>query len=121
MTVSNNPVTTQRGIPDTVASLRATFRSGRTKAMSWRLAQLDAIERMVTERERDLCDAMAADLGRPPVEGWLADVAPVASEAAHARKKLAKWVKPRRVAVPLAVQPARAWYQYEPKGVVLII
>jgi aldehyde dehydrogenase (NAD+) len=121
MTVSNNPVTTRRGIPDTVAHLRATFRSGRTKPLTWRLNQLAAIERMVNERERDLCDAMMTDLGRPAVEGWLADVAPVASESAHARRKLAKWVKPKRVPVPLAVQPARAWYQYEPKGVVLII
>jgi aldehyde dehydrogenase (NAD+) len=64
---------------------------------------------------------MTTDLGRPAVEGWLADVAPVANEAAHARKHLTKWVKPKRVSVPLAVQPARAWYQYEPKGVVLVI
>ena len=122
MTVSEDPVTAeQRSIPDIVAHLRATFRSGRTKPLHWRLGQLRAIERMLAERERELCDAMTADLGRSAVEGWLADVAPARGEARHARKKLAKWTKPGRVPVPLAAQPARAWYQYEPKGVVLII
>ena len=122
MTVSEDPVTEkQRSIPDTVAHLRATFRSGRTQPLAWRLGQLRAIERMIVERERELCDAMTADLGRSAVEGWLADLAPVRGEARHARKKLVKWTKPKRVPVPVAAQPARAWYQYEPKGVVLII
>jgi aldehyde dehydrogenase (NAD+) len=122
MTVSNDPRTAaHRSVPDTVTHLRATFRSGRTKPLPWRLGQLEAIERMLRERERDFAEAMATDLGRPATEAWLADFAPVTSEAAHARKKLAKWMRPKRVPVPLAVQPARAWYQYEPKGVVLIV
>jgi aldehyde dehydrogenase (NAD+) len=123
MTVSNDSTATGtlRAVPDLVAQLRATFRSGRTKPLSWRLAQLDAIERLLREREQDVLDALASDLGRPATDAWLADIAPVTGEAAHARKKLAKWVRPTRVRVPLGVQPARAWYQYEPKGVVLIV
>ncbi|HET6875901.1 MAG TPA: aldehyde dehydrogenase family protein [Jatrophihabitans sp.] len=108
-------------VPDAVARLRATFRSGRTKPIEWRLRQLEALERLVREREAELIDALAADLGRPAVDAWLADLAPITGEAAHARKKLRSWMRPHRVRVPLGVQPARAWYQYEPLGVVLII
>ena len=44
MTVSSrSSAATQRSIPDTVAQLRATFRSGRTKPVEWRLGQLEAI------------------------------------------------------------------------------
>jgi aldehyde dehydrogenase (NAD+) len=124
MTVSasrNTDTAAARGIPDTVAQLRATFRSGRTRPIEWRLGQLDAIVRMVTEREADFAKALEQDLGRGAVEAWLADLAPVTAEAKFAVKKLRSWMKPTRVKMPLSVQPGKAWYQYEPLGTVLII
>jgi aldehyde dehydrogenase (NAD+) len=45
----------------------------------------------------------------------------VTSEAKYAAKKLRSWMKPTRVKLPMSVQPGKAWYQYEPLGVVLII
>jgi aldehyde dehydrogenase (NAD+) len=75
-----------RSVPDTVAQLRATFRGNRTRPIEWRLAQLDAIARLVTERESELVQALAKDLGRGPVEAWLADLAPVTAEARFAAK-----------------------------------
>jgi aldehyde dehydrogenase (NAD+) len=110
-----------RGVPDVVAGLRATFRSGRTRPVEWRLAQLDAVLRLVTEREDDFAQALAADLGRPRFDAWLADLAPVGIEARYAKKHLRSWMKPVRVPVPLRAQPGRAWYQYEPLGVSLIV
>jgi aldehyde dehydrogenase (NAD+) len=110
-----------RSIPDTVTQLRATFRSGRTRPVEWRLGQLDALIRMLTEREADFARALNKDLGRGAVEAWLADIAPVTTEAKVAKKQLRSWMKPTRVKVPMSVQPGKAWYQYEPLGVVLII
>ncbi|WP_375478816.1 aldehyde dehydrogenase family protein [uncultured Jatrophihabitans sp.] len=110
-----------RSIPDTVAQLRATFRSGHTRPVEWRLEQLAGIERLLTEREADFAAALEKDLGRPRVDAWMADLAPVTGEARHARKKLRSWVRPTRVPVPLALQPGKAWHQPEPLGVVLII
>jgi aldehyde dehydrogenase (NAD+) len=123
MTISapRNSDVSVRSIPDTVAHLRATFRGGRTKPIEWRLAQLDALVRLVTEKEPELAAALAQDLGRPPVEAWLADLAPITAEAKYAAKKLRSWMRPTKVKVPLGVQPGKAWYQYEPLGVVLII
>lgn len=124
MTVSasrNSNVSADRGIPDTVAQLRATFRSGRTRPIEWRLAQLEAIVRLMTERESEFATALEKDLGRGPVEAWMADLAPVTAEAKYAIKKLRAWMKPTRVKMPMSVRPGKAWYQYEPLGVVLII
>ena len=108
-------------VPDVVARLRATYRSGRTRPIAWRLAQLDALVRLMTEREKDFVDAIETDLGRNRTDGWLADLAPVVTEARYARKHLHSWLRPQRVGLPLAVMPGRAWTQFEPLGVVGII
>jgi aldehyde dehydrogenase (NAD+) len=124
MTVSaprNTGTATGPTAADTVARLRTTFRTGRTKPVGWRIAQLNAILRLLDEREPDFAAALAKDLGRPPVDAWLADLMPVAAEAKYALKHLRSWIGPTRVKVPLSVQPAKAWYQYEPLGVVLIV
>ena len=110
-----------RSIPDTVAQLRATYRAGRTRPIAWRLAQLEAMIRLLTEREKDFADALEQDLGRGAVEAWLADLAPVTAEAKFALKHLRKWMKPDRVKMPVSVAPGKAWVQPEPLGVVLII
>jgi aldehyde dehydrogenase (NAD+) len=104
-----------------LAGLRQTFATGRTRELRWRLAQLEAIERLCDEREGDIAAALHADLGRPAVEAWLGDVASTKGEAAYARKHLKKWMRRRRQPVPLAQLPGRCWVQYDPLGVVLII
>ena len=76
---------------------------------------------MLTEREADFVAAIQADLGRNATDAWLADVAPTVGESKYARKHLRSWMRPGRVRVPLAVLPGRAWYQYEPLGVVTVI
>jgi aldehyde dehydrogenase (NAD+) len=111
----------QPSIPSVVARLRQTFRSGRTRPLEWRIGQLHALERLLAEREKDLVQAIQADLGRNATDAWLADLAPTAAESAYARKHLRKWVKPKRVGLPLAAVPGRAWYEYEPLGVVAVI
>ncbi|HEY1920146.1 MAG TPA: aldehyde dehydrogenase family protein [Streptosporangiaceae bacterium] len=104
-----------------VARLRATFRSGRTRDLSWRLTQLAGIERLLAESESEIVTALHDDLGRPAHYAWLGDIAGTRAEAAFARKHLRRWARRRRTRLPLAMQPGRAFYQYEPLGVVLII
>jgi aldehyde dehydrogenase (NAD+) len=104
-----------------LTELRQTFATGRTRELRWRLAQLEAIERLCDERETDIATALHADLGRPAVEAWLGDVASTKGEAAYAIKHLKKWMRHRRQPLPLAQLPGRSWVQYDPLGVVLII
>jgi aldehyde dehydrogenase (NAD+) len=112
---------TARDIPSVVRRLRATYRAGRTRPMRWRLAQLEALERMLSEQEKDLVAALTADLGRNPVDSWLADIAPVSAESKYARKHLRSWLRPQRAPLPLTVLPGKAWVQRESLGVVGII
>lgn len=106
---------------DVLPMLRQVFETGRTRQLQWRLDQLEAIERLCDEQEPAISAALAEDLGRPPVEAWLGDIASTKGEAAYARKHLKRWVRSRRQPLPLAQLPGRAWVQYEPLGAVLVI
>lgn len=52
-----------------VQRLRQTFRSGRSRSLRFRLQQLEALRRMVQEREKDILAAIAADLSKVSVHG----------------------------------------------------
>jgi aldehyde dehydrogenase (NAD+) len=104
-----------------IGELRQVFRSGRTRSLRWRQDQLRGIERLCKEHESEIAVALADDLDRSPVDAWLGDVVSTTAEAAYAHKNLRKWVKPQRQRLPLAQRPGRAWVQYDPLGVVLII
>ncbi len=105
----------------TVADLREVFAAGRTRPLSWRLGQLEALETLITEREDELCEALRADLGKGRFEAWIGELGVLRAELRHARKHLPQWVRPQRVPVPLPLQPARAEVLREPLGVVLVI
>ena len=113
--------TTQGGSAGVLAQVRTVFNAGRTRSVAWREEQLRAIERMCEEREAEISEALIRDLGRSAVEAWLGDIASTKAEAVFARKHFRKWMKPQRQSLPLAQMPGRAWVQYDPIGVVLVI
>jgi aldehyde dehydrogenase (NAD+) len=128
MTTESTDVTTSTGsaatavdIPSVVARVRRTFATGRTRDIEWRRQQLRALERLVTENEGAIADALAQDLGRKPFEAWLADIASTAGEAADAAKNVGKWAKRKHRRLEFAQLPGRGWVEYEPFGTVLVI
>lgn len=104
-----------------IADVREAFARGHTRSLDWRTAQLRGVEKICRERESDIADALASDLGRPHLEAWMGDIASTKTEASFARKHLKSWMRRTRTSIPLVQRPARAWIQYEPLGVVLII
>jgi aldehyde dehydrogenase (NAD+) len=115
------PATDASEIPKRVAKLRDVFESGRTRPVEWRRRQLQRMKAMLEEREADFLDALAADLGKPRLEGWASDIAVVITEIDYALRHLAGWMKPERVWTPLAQRPGRATVRPEPFGVALVI
>ncbi|ULD44885.1 aldehyde dehydrogenase family protein, partial [Rhodococcus qingshengii] len=101
--------------------VRRVANSGRTRDLQWRLDQLTGIERLCSERESEIALALSKDLGRSSVEAWLGDINATKTEARYARKHLKKWMRHKRVSLPLSQLPGRGWVQYDPLGVVLII
>jgi aldehyde dehydrogenase (NAD+) len=107
--------------PDMLGQLQANFRQGVTRTLTWRREQLAAMAAMLEENESRVSEALAQDLGKPAQEVLLGETALIFSEVDHARKRLKRWARPRRVRTPMVGQPGRSWVQPEPFGVVLII
>src|ERR1700738_2963576 len=118
------PAGIERGshrVAEIVTGLRTPFAAGRTKPLDWRRRQLEGISRLVTERESDIAAALASDLGRNAHDSWFGDIASTKAEAEYAIKHLKKWMRPKRVGVPLALMPGNASYRHAELGGVVII
>jgi aldehyde dehydrogenase (NAD+) len=120
-TQTPTPATDAAEVTNVVARLRDGFESGRTRPLEWRARQLRRMKTMLEEREAEFLDALAADLGKPRLEGWATDLGIVINEIDHALRHLASWLKPERVWTPLAQRPGRAAVHREPFGVALVI
>lgn len=120
-TVSIDERTDLDSIPGTVAAIRHTFQSGRTRPIEWRLRQLDGLLRVLDEGGDDLVAAMQRDFGKPTLEAYSTDIAFTATEIKHIRKHLPSWVKPRKAKLRLQDMPGKGRVQPEPLGVALVI
>jgi len=105
----------------TVERLRASFDAGLTRPIEWRRAQLQALARMLRGHEAELASALARDLGKPYTEAYATEIGFTLAEVRHALAHLKRWMRPRRVGLPLALQPASARTSPQPQGVVLVI
>ena len=101
--------------------LRATFSTGLTRPVGWRQAQLRELVRLLRQEAGTLTDAMAVDLGKPELEGWLTDIAAVRRDIEGIIRHVGAWASPRRVPVPWTLWPGRAQVMPEPLGAVLVI
>lgn len=71
-----------------------------------------------------LAEALSDDFGHRSREiSYMTDIGTAASLCRHARTELERWAKPekRKVPFPLGMFGARAWVEYQPKGVVGVI
>jgi aldehyde dehydrogenase (NAD+) len=120
--VAPNAVQAQKpDVAGTVARLRQTFATGRTRPVEWRKQQLKALERMMVENEPAIAAALADDLDRKPFEAWFADSATTAAEARYAAKHVRKWMRRKYQLLELSQLPGLGWVEFEPYGTVLII
>jgi aldehyde dehydrogenase (NAD+) len=116
-----DPHTEIASIAGTVARLRTTYNTRKTRPLEWRRNQLQQMVAMLEENEDAFIEALRLDLGKPMVEGFITDIAFVTGEVKSMIKNLKKWNKPERVSSPIVTQPAKSRRIPEPLGVVLVI
>ncbi|WP_035844985.1 aldehyde dehydrogenase family protein [Kitasatospora azatica] len=104
-----------------VAHLRATFDTGRTKPLDWRLGQLQALRTLLTEQQDVFLAALHADLGKGPAEAYRTEIGFTLNELDHTVAHLAEWLRPKPAGLPDAFLPAEARVVRDPLGVVLVI
>ncbi|KAF8878199.1 aldehyde dehydrogenase [Infundibulicybe gibba] len=115
------PYTPLEDIPAIRNELRATFRKGITKPIAWRRHQLLQLARLAQENAEQLAAALAADLGRPKMEAYFAEVGVIVERSVICAAKLEEWTRPDRVAVPEWADSWNPTVHNTPKGTVLII
>ena len=108
-------------IPGVVDRLRAAFRTGRTKPLEWRRAQLEALRAMLREQEDVFLDALYTDLHKNAVEARRTELDFVCNEIDDTLEHLEAWLAPEDAELPAKLRPGRATVVREPLGLVLII
>ncbi|QUQ62714.1 aldehyde dehydrogenase family protein [Kutzneria sp. CA-103260] len=108
-------------IPAVVDRLRAAFRTGRTKPLSWRREQLAALRAMLTEQEDAFAEALWADLRKNGDEARRTEIGFICREIDHTLENLDAWVAAEDVELPSNLLPGRGTVVREPLGLVLII
>ncbi|WP_249149054.1 coniferyl aldehyde dehydrogenase [Bradyrhizobium manausense] len=102
-----------------LANQRAAFNSDMYPSLAVRRERLDRIEKIIKERQNDLCAAVSADFGnRSSEETTLLEIVPLSGALRHTRSKLRKWMKPARRASSVEFLQLSNWVHYQPLGVV---
>lgn len=103
---------------------RAAFDAARPEPLAVRKDRLTRAIRMLADNADAFCEALAADFGhRSREQTMLTDIIASIRPLKHARNQLGRWARPdrRRLEFPLGLLGARAWVEYQPKGVVGVI
>jgi coniferyl-aldehyde dehydrogenase len=107
---------------EALASLRAAEARDGAVPLDRRREALASLAAVMLRRADDVAAAIDADYGgRCVEETLLAEVMLVVDAARHARGRLRRWARPRRVSAPVAFRPVRAAVEPVPKGVVGIM
>ena len=97
------------------------FNSHETRSKTFRLQQLDKLEKLIKENTTAITEALYKDLHKPELEALMSEIGLVLEEINLTKKELNQWMKPKPVSTPVSLWPAKSQIIYEPKGVVLII
>ncbi|MFT4022489.1 MAG: aldehyde dehydrogenase family protein, partial [Flavihumibacter sp.] len=102
-------------------ALRQYFNSGKTRSAEWRIGKLKALRETLLSCEKEIYEALYADLHKPTEEAFVTELGIVLEEIKQALKNIRRWMRPERVKTNLLNFPSSSYIIKEPKGVVLII
>lgn len=108
-------------IPQIVARQRKFFAEHTTLSIDFRLKMLRRLRKAIVEREKQLTEALYADLHKSYEEAFLTEISIVLGEIDNFLKHLPRWAAPSKRKTPLKLFPAKSQIITEPLGVALII
>ena len=97
------------------------FRTGETKNVAFRLAQLERMQDWIGKNEEAIMEALHKDLHKAPFEAYATEIGIVKEEIRYTLKHLRGWARPKRVPTPITQFPSRSFIYSEPYGTVLIM
>ncbi|MFF1725779.1 aldehyde dehydrogenase family protein [Streptomyces sviceus] len=122
-TMANESRTSQsEPAAEAVGRLRATFNTGVTRPLDWRVSQLQRLRALLVENEKELIEALWVDLRKNATEAKMQEIDLTVGHIDEALTSLESWLQPRPVEVPALFGPTTTAYtKYDPLGVVLVI
>jgi coniferyl-aldehyde dehydrogenase len=105
------------------AAQRAAYSPATPPSAAVRIDRIERLERLLQQHYLELTETLEADFGhRSPDQILAADMSPGMSHAAHVRRHLARWMRPRRKSTgSMGLLGARTREYAEPLGVVGIM
>lgn len=110
--------------PTLLAAQHAAFMAELPVPLAARKDRLTRAAAMIRDNAARFCDALSEDFGhRSPRQSMITDIAASVAPLNHAIKQLSRWARreEKPVMFPLGLLGARAWVEYQPKGVIGII
>ncbi|MBC9031294.1 coniferyl aldehyde dehydrogenase [Sphingomonas sp. JC676] len=112
------------GVRDILERQRAAFMAELPVSIDVRKDRLKRAIAMIAENADRFCDALSEDFGhRSREQSMITDIAASVGPLRHALKHVERWSRAERkpTMFPLGLLGARAWIEYQPKGVVGVI
>ncbi|MBL7723224.1 MAG: aldehyde dehydrogenase [Chitinophagaceae bacterium] len=104
-----------------LSQMRRFFDSGVTRPYAFRKQQLLAFKSALNKYEKEIYEALYADLKKVPEESWFTENGLLMQEINYALKNLREWMQPERAGTNLINLPSSSYLYPSPKGVVLVI
>ena len=111
----------QEQISKIVENQRAFFSSGATLDVNYRMEALNKLYDAVKQKEAAIAEALRADLGKSPEEGYMCETGIVLGEISYMLRHVRRFAKEQTVATPLAQFASRSYKKPMPYGVTLIM
>ncbi len=108
-------------IPSIVQLQKEYFLTCETLPVSFRIAQLKKLKKLIQQNEKLIAEALFQDLGKSEFEAYTTEIGIVLEEISLFLKKTKKWSSRQRVSDPIAAFPSSSFILPEPHGVSLII
>ncbi|KAG5641768.1 hypothetical protein DXG03_004263 [Asterophora parasitica] len=103
------------------AELRDGYQSGKLKSIEYRKYQLLQLGYLLKDNSQRFQEALATDLGRPPLEAHFLEITTSIGDVKTAYSNVEKWAKAERPPFSLNFTVMRPIIYKEAKGAVLII
>ena len=104
-----------------VEAQRAYFATHKTLAIEYRMEALRKLRKAIVEHEKELTDALYADLHKSYEEAYLTEISIVLGEIDNFIKHLKQWAAPSKRPTPIKLFPSKSVILTEPLGCALII
>ncbi|MGN0814138.1 MAG: aldehyde dehydrogenase [Candidatus Coproplasma sp.] len=108
-------------IDEILESQRRFYGSGKTLDIRFRIDALKKLHAAVNKYEKEIAEALKADLGKSAYESYMCEIGLALSEISYMIKHTRRLSRERRVHTPLAQFASRSYVKQSPYGNVLIM